>query len=302
VGLQEDFVALQISYMRQIVGDHCRRRLEPRGIWYAIDYFRQGGRLGGRVRDGSTFHGFAPEDYFAHLKDSTTPTGKRIYSFATKRGKSPCESLRHLLQSFSFLDCGTVCYLASSLALAQCLGGEAFDQRFSPEGANRFILTGDAASSAASVMTRQLIRSEEEILKGDIVYFSNCKEYVAKHPAGEARGFNVLCSEEKPHKYLGLGLLEESSREEVEKSLWRSFNEEPVDLSFYTPEIWNHFYTQNLLCDLKKSQEIVEAFRTKTLSWEEYQRRPARLKNSPMDGKMELWVYRVSRKFLEGPA
>ena len=306
-----DFASLQISYMKRILEDSAARISTASdmskdslsgGIWYGIDYFsaaqmhKSSAFL--QMGEGAGLHGYAPEAFFQPVADPESPTGRLLYSFRLKEGKSPTDAIERLLKGPSLLDCGNVCNLASYLALRDLFTNKQFDRLFDPMGPTPLILTADGTSTLSRFLSKTIIGNEREIRRGDICYFSNCQEYVAKHPAGEARGFHVIACSENPHRYLGFGLSPEGlSRNEVEQSLWNSFNEEPVDEGFYPPFVWRHLYTRSLLCNEQKSQELVRAFRNKTLTWDEYQKSASRLvkQGLPMDGKMGLWVYRFRK-------
>ena len=273
------------------------------GIWYPIDYYNTSKKLGQMtplIQRGATFHGYAPEDFFESMPHSSSPTGQRLYTFLLKKGKSPSKAIQSLYEGLSLLDCGTVCYLASYLALRDLLGEEKFDQLFSYDSPLRLTLTADKTPTLSQLFPKYFIQSEAEIQEGDICYFSNCKEYVCKHPAGEARGYTVLCCSTEPRKYLAFGLSPEGqTRDEVEYSLFGSFNEDPVDEGFYPPAIWNYIYRTTLLCDEKKNRELLSRFQEKRLTWDEYRSAPSRFdpKKIPSDGKMGLWVHRSNLNY-----
>ena len=312
--MNRDFLSLQVCHMRKILSEYLTRlgsaapNVCSEGIWYGVDCYRackqrnQSALLEKFGRDGIGFHGYGSEEFFDFVKDPQSPTGRRIYTFLMKKGKRASEGLSRLQRGPSLLDCGNVCFLACYQALSDLLTEEKFDCLFDPEGLFPFALTPDDASPISLLMPRERIESEEEVQRGDICYFCNCREYVAKHPAGEARGFNALACGGEPQKYLGFGLSADGlERIEIEKSLWQNFNEEPVDEPFYPADVWRHFYSQSLLCEEKKSRDLVRAFRQRTLTWEEYQKSPGRLQSKtwPMDGKMGLWVHRPNLSLIE---
>jgi hypothetical protein len=222
MSMQTDFIALQIEWMRKIIS---KKQSLLEGVWYATDYYRacQDVKRQKLAATGVTFHGYGPEEFVEFVEDRTSPTGYRIYTFAAKKGQKASAVIAELCRGVSLLDCGTVCYLASCLALCAILTPEKFDHLFDPAGPFPFILTGDESCTISRLLPKQVIQSEQEVVTGDICYFCNCREYTAKHPAGEARGFNVVCC--GGVNYLGFGLCSEGvSREGVEHNLWKSFN------------------------------------------------------------------------------
>ena len=246
------------------------------------------------------FHGLAPEESVSRVVDPKSPTTIKTHSFKIKKEVHPSEVLEKIESGLSLLDCGTLCLLAIYKGLCSTLGPEKFDLLFGAESANPLYLSGDVSSPLSRLLTRREISSERDVKKGDICYFSNIKEYVAKHPVGESRGYHVICSSENPHRYIGFGLgtlfnTVEIDKTQLEYELLDSYNENPIDEGYHSEKIWDYLYSHYFRGDIKKGKDLVFSFREKKMSWDEFQKEPPRIKLSglPFEGKMGLWIYRT---------
>lgn len=99
-----------------------------------------------------------------------------------------------------------------------------------------------------------------------------------KDPASHSRSFNVICSSDGTEKkFLGLGLSPEGiNGEQIQRVLWEAFNATPTEKEFYHPDIWEYCYTQALLRDREKSQQLIDSLKDVTITWEEFQSMPSR--------------------------
>jgi len=277
------------------------------GIWYAAAYykvlchFQKRDLVQNWVKSGAFFHGHLPEECFTLVPDLKTPTGMRVNSFRIKANRTPSSVLDQIEKGLSFLDCGILCTLSVYKALCDILGNEKFDYLFGADSPFPFHLSGDQFSPLIHILIKQSIQDESAVRRGDICYFSNIKEYIAKHPVGISRGFQVLCSQDNPNRFIGFGLgtLTESieiDKTQIECELWDDFNEMPVDEGFHHSKIWNYLYAFYFDGDHKRGKEFVASFRHKEITWEDFQKEPPRLKSIglPAVGKMGLWVYRPS--------
>lgn len=271
------------------------------GIWYALDYYRalaekqKTSAVAKFQRNDLFFHGHANLDFVELVQDRNSPTGFAPLSFKIRRGVRPSSAVQSIQKGLSFLDCSSVILLAAYQALLQSLGESKFDLLFSSSSPFPFHLASSGPSPLELLLEKKLIPSESQIRQGDICYFSNIKEYVAKHPSGESRGDRVICIQETPHLYTGLGLKAEGvDQKEVEYQLWDCYNRTPVEPSCFRAPIWDylcsHFYRGNI----QKGKALVESFQSSTLSWEQFQQKPARayFLGHPCIGKLGRCVYR----------
>ncbi|MCX6990948.1 MAG: hypothetical protein NTX49_07810 [Chlamydiae bacterium] len=313
---KDTFISRQIFHMQEILADSYERfsstedpdgTLLHKGVWYATEFYKACKRLSNlplassSVDLGSTYHGHGPQEVVTHIEDATSPTGRHLYAFSLKEGIRASKAMLHLKEGLSFLDCGNVCYLASYFALLDLLGEEKFDILFGFDSPFRWTLTADSQSPLSVLFPRCFLQNKSQIQLGDIAYFSNCKQYVVKHIASQARGIHLLCASDSPHKYLVFGLVPKPIYQaEVEYMLYECFNEEPIDDDFYPPHVWKQIYTKSLLCDEEKNRQLVSSYRNRTMSWEEFQVAPSRLEGKlPVEGKVGLWVYRPSMGRIE---
>jgi hypothetical protein len=282
------------------------------GIWYAAAYykvlrhFQKSDLINRWVSSGAFFHGYLPEGCLSLVSDQRTPTGIRVNSFKIKSSVLPSWTLDRIEEGMSFLDCGILCSLSVYKALRDILTPEKFDYLFAHDSPYPFHLSGDHYSPLLHLLIKQRIDEEKEVRKGDICYFSNIKDYVAKHPVGISRGFQVICSQEKPHRYIGFGLgtLTESvevDKTQIECELWDDFNEAPIDEGFHSQTIWKYLHSFYFNGDYKKGKQLVDSYRDRQISWEHFQMEPPRIQvlGMPSVGKMSLWVYRPSRERIQ---
>lgn len=277
----------------------------PKGIWYASGYYRYINKhaLLDRFKQHSSkeifFHGHTPEDCFSQVPDPASPTGIRVDTFFLRKGTPPSYALKRLEEDLCLLDCGTFCTISAYKALCDILTKEKFDYLFAADSPYPLTLIKGESSPLSKILIKQEINKENEARKGDLCYFSNIKEYIAKHPAGTSRGYHVLCSRENPHRYIGhgLGVLSgsiELDKQEIEKELLDCYNSEPVDEGFLTEKLWDYYYSFYFRGDKKKGKNLVASYRDKQMTIEQFRNELPRihLSGKRHEGKMGLWVHR----------
>lgn len=320
--IHENFISLCIAHQHRMVSNsnkHFFEDIPPEyeqmlssGIWYAAWYykvlchFQKTNLIEKWVAAGAFFHGYLAGEGLSLISDRRTPTGLRVNSFKIKKNIAPSSVLDHIEKGMSLLDCGLLCTLAVYKALCDILTREKFDHLFAADSPFPFHLSGDQFSPLIHLLIKHKINEEKGARKGDICYFSNIKEYIAKHPVGISRGYQVICSQERPHRFIGFGLgtLTESieiDKKQIECELWDDFNETPIDEGFHSMNIWNYLYAFYMDGDQKKGKRLVASYRDKQISWEDFQKEPPRLKilGMPAEGKMSLWVYRPSAERIQ---
>jgi len=320
--IHDKFVSHCIAHQHRMVSNsnkHFYEDIPPEyekmlssGIWYGAAYYRvlnhfqKTDLIKQWVASGAFFHGYLSEEYFLRIPDPKSPTGIRVNSFRIKEGQAPSAILDKIEKGMSFLECGIFCTLSVYKALCDVLTPEKFDHLFAADSPFPFHLSGDQFSPIQHLLVKHKINAEKDVRKGDICYFSNIKEYIAKHPVGLSRGFQVVCSQDNPHRFIGFGLGSvfesvELDKSQVECELWWDFNEVPIDEGFHSSKVWNYLYSFYFDGDYKKGRKLVASYRDKEISWEDFQKQPPRLKTlgMPAEGKMGLWVYRPSAERIQ---
>lgn len=311
----EDFITLIVNIFRDIAADSYGRLNKCRtlslseikelgvlsgGIWYPHDYFNalKKFQLSERISwmlEGASFNGYACRDSFELLNDSKVVF---LNGFVIKKGVLPSEALQNLDRDICLSGCGVLCDIAANKALKQLLYSSKFDILFKDD----FRLAADETSTVAKIFKSVLVRTENEIKKGDIVYFSNTSTYLMKHPVGFFGGGNAICCQANPHRYLRLGLPPEGvSRQEMEKNLWRELNADRVDDSFLPDHIWKLIYSKFLLGNEEKNRILISSLKDYTVTWKKFQKMPSKysLQGEPMKGKLCLRVQRPNAEIIE---
>jgi hypothetical protein len=315
--LKIDFTTTIIQRMHAIIEDNNQRKktLEDsdskkaiealsKGIWYASHYYlglkkcHQTPRMEWLVKNGHTFHGYAPAKFFDPIPSNAYPKGRAICQFIIKDGVSPSIAIKQIgCESLALLDCGSTREVAFYQALLEVLGDEKFNKLFERKSHCPLQIGTGQANPISCLFEKVQLRSSQEIQKGDFCHMTTIQEYMAKHPAGNSRGFNVICcdTDAAAKKYLGLGLDPEGvDLEGIEKHLFNAFNATPIEESFLSEEIWNMHFTQYMLRDEKKSRELMASLKERTVNWEEFQKAPIRNRflNEKMEGRLALQVER----------
>ena len=301
-----EFVECFISFLQRIIFEANARvdlalvdqEALKGGVWYGAEYYRT--LLAKNLQNSideklqrAFFQGMASLEVISHLEDKKSPTGYHPFTFLLKMGIKPSKALAKIEEGLSFLDCTTVVMLAIYKALLKFLGEEKFDVVFASE----FRLSGNL-SPLSKIITHKQIGLEDEIQVGDICYFSNIKEYVAKHPSGESRGDHVVCLSKSPRLYTGFGLPHLGvDKKGVERQLFECYNREPLDLQYFDPKVVSYLHSHYFLGDMQKGKALVSSFAKRNISWEEYVKKPSRAEvlGHKCFGKMGLWVYRLDK-------
>lgn len=284
-------------------------QLLGQGVWYATDYymalkkFKQSECLTSMENNGTFFHGLAPKDAVTSVTDPSSLSGRRLFTFRVKKGCSATQALESLEKGLSIIDCYTVIELAAYHALKELMP-EKFDLLFAADSPTPFCIGLEKnMSPIMRLFKRKEIAAEKDIQKGDKFHVSNIQTYIHKSPAGNARGFNLVCkTTECAKRYLGFGLNSTGvDVEDVEKALWEDYNAKPILEGFYSPELWKRMFSTYILQDEKRSREFVFANKDKQLTWEQFQQEPVRNihRLTKKKGKLLLEVFRPSLKRIE---
>jgi hypothetical protein len=303
-----EFIPNFISFLQKIILDTNTKiglasshpEVLDAGIWYGAEYYRALSSKNPRnsinaLLQKGLFQGLAPLDVISYLKNEKSPTGYSPFTFLLKKGVKPSYALSKIEKGLSFLDCSTVVMLGLYKALLVALEEDKFDVLFASDSAFPFRLSGNSSPLSKIVEYKKIV-SEEDIQVGDICYFSNVKEYVAKHPLGESRGDYVVCVSNSPRLYIGFGLPHLGmDKNKVEKELLDCYNRDPVDLQYFDPKIINYLHAHYFPGDVQKGKALVKSFASSILSWDDFVKKPSRAEvlGHKCLGKMGLWVYRI---------
>lgn len=296
----KEFIPGMIRHMCETCRDHDERieesknpnldlsavkNLLGKGIWYPIDYcrglekFGQKTRFEWMIRTGATFHGMMPAT-FASVEDSFLPTKKKLYDFRITKEATPSAALEAIKNSPCILGCGEVRDLAVYQSLKDLLREQKFDLLFASNSATPLQIGGGNENPFRRLFKRVEVRSAASLEPGDFCHFSNIQQYIAKHPFGHARGYNVMYKEatQEGPKFLALGLKAEGClAADVEKALLDGFNQPQESERFFNPSILSHVYGKTLLQNEEKSKAFVASFSDLTLTQEEFDELPNRL-------------------------
>jgi hypothetical protein len=167
------------------------------GVWYYVDYVKFCENSETDYKE-SYKNGFANPDYW----EMTAP-----YTYKIKSGVKPDVAIKSFLQGFTIADCGSVIVACQYAALLNVLGEEKFNTMFDEDGValtiSQFIF--DAVTNP---ITYFFIRADKTPGKGDMCHFEGVSFYAKKHPLGNARGWNVVCTgknESGENLYYGFG-------------------------------------------------------------------------------------------------
>lgn len=318
-----NFTDALLSHFKEIAADTYERKrlyesnstsvkseeLLGKGIWYSFDYytalkkFKHEERLKWLVSTGVSFHGYMNKDFFNPVKNVSLPTGRSICTFIIKEKVAPTDALNSINKSINILDCDSGLGIAIYKTLKDVLGEKKFDHLFASDSPFPFQIGGGTQNPTRRLFEEIKIVNNESIRAGDLCYFSNTSEFISKHPSGRpACGFNVFCCDDVTKKYLGLGLNPEGVSENgIEKCLWNEYNGDPVEEGFLDPKIWAHLFSKSLLCNEKKSRELVNSLKDKKITWDKFQQESSWLssKGFSMKNKLLLIISRPNLKRIE---
>jgi len=149
--------------------------------------------------------------------DETPDKNKKVHGaangFRTRNMKFTPTDPRPSTSLKKFFDVGTVCECHSLIigvyykALLDVLGDFWFDRAFK----DMSIANGtsyDFGPNPLKGIFKSFDVAEDlsNVKVGDWVYVVNRADYKDKHPAGAAGGWNLICTETSPHKFVGFGL------------------------------------------------------------------------------------------------
>lgn len=328
----KDFITLEVKYLQRITQDLYQRKQKfaetndfqslKGGVWYATDYYKAlqqlcsvtkdeklqktaADRLEWLVNKNKFYIGLAPNSAFQPVRD---PNPKSVttflpFVFEIKEGVTPSQALEELEKGFSILDCGLACNLAAYRALRDVITPEKFDHLFASDSPFPLRLSYDKTKPQIERLFKQVsLRSEEDVQDGDICYFSNIREYIAKNPVAEWRGLNATCIDQVAKKYVYLGSPREGSQKnEIEVRFWEECNATPVDEGIVRQRIWKYLYSNYILGHEESSRKFVASLRERTYTWEEFQNTPSRSaeKGFRTQGKLDLEVARPNLQRIE---
>lgn len=288
----QEFIPQMLYHMGEICKDHAERlqsindpkcdvskvkNVLSKGLWYPTEYcqalekFNQKNRLNWMIENGAPFHGFMPKT-FTPIEDNSLPTNRRVDQYKIAKNVTPSVALESIQNSICLIGCGTARDIAVYRTLQDLLGKTKFDLLFASDSSTPLQLGND--NSYKRLFKRVELLSTASLQPGDFCHFSNIQHYIAKHPFGPARGYNVICKEDS--QFLALGLKPGCLATDVEKALLDGFNAPQCPEAFFTPPILSHVYGKTLLRDEKKSKELVESLKDCGLTQAQFDEIPNR--------------------------
>jgi hypothetical protein len=294
----QEFIPQMLFHMQEMCQDHAERMQiiqDPeldtskvrsvlnKGPWYPTEYcqalkkFKQKSRLDWMIKNGAPFHGFMPKT-FTPIEDSNLPTKRKLEQYKITKDVTPSAALESIQNSICLIGCGTVREIAVYRTLQDLLGKKKFDLLFAADSSTPLQL-GTNDNPWKRLFKKVELCSKAALQPGDFSYFSNIQDYIAKHPFGVTRGYNVICKEAdgENSQFLALGLKPACLSTDVEKALLDGFNAPPYSEEFFTPRILSYIYGNTLLRNEARSRKLVEAFTDYTLSPEEFDKMPNRV-------------------------
>lgn len=247
-----------------------------KGLWYSTEYcqalekFNQKNRLNWMIKNGVPFHGYMPKT-FIPIEDSILPTKRKIYQYKISKDVTPSAALESIQNSICLIGCATVMDIAVYRTLQDLLGKKRFDLLFAGDSSTPLQL-GTDDNPCKRLFKKVELRSTASLQPGDFCHFSNIQNYIAKHPFGPARGYNVICKEvdKEDAQFLALGLKPGCLATDVEKALLDGFNAPQCSEAFFIPSILSYAYGTRLLGDEKRSKELVESLKDCRLTQEQF--------------------------------
>lgn len=277
------------------------------GFWYPPSYcqflqrFHQTKRFDHLVQNGHSYTGLMPSKFFKPISNAILPFGHELCRFILAPGKKASEALESLRTNLSLLDCGATRDIAAYRALLNLLGVEKFDLIFSTNP-QFLLMIGGFNTHLNKLFQSVRLRSMKDVQPGDWCYFSNVHEYIVKHPAGLARGFNVICCSTNPLKFLGFGLDPNGATpDEIESALMDELNADPFAEELFAKQIWDFLFTKCLLGDYQQSRDLVESFKQAKITKADFKSLSSRTaKNGgPAQGKFYLHIRRPDLKRIQ---
>lgn len=289
----QEFIPQMLYHMGEMCKDHAERlqRIKDpefdvskvnsvlsKGFWYPTEYcqalekFNQKTRLNWMIKNGAPFHGFMPKT-FTPIEDSTLPTKRKLDQYKITEDVTPSAALESIQNSICLIGCGTARDIAVYRTLQDLLGKTRFDLLFASDSSTPLQL-GTSDNPYTRLFKRVELLSTASLQPGDFCHFSNIQNYIAKHPFGPARGYNVIYRGDS--QFLALGLKSECLSTDVEKTLLDAFNAPQYSETFFIPPILSFTYGKTLLRDEKRSKELVESLSDCSLTQEEFDEMPNR--------------------------
>ncbi|HEX4294564.1 MAG TPA: DUF4157 domain-containing protein [Rhizomicrobium sp.] len=185
------------------------------------------------VAVGTTLYpdGFVNTGYWDPISEpgsSGTPE-RKSWNFRLKSGKSATEGIDAVFNGPTRLECLSMISAVMARSVRQTIGQKRFDKAFGEDGvANQSLVIGTSESSAFqtskmnSLLKDQPASSLADLVKGDWVYFWNCKQYHVVHPGGAWGGENAI--------YEGGGLFSgfgasHKTMDDMNQALWEAYND-----------------------------------------------------------------------------
>jgi hypothetical protein len=288
----QEFIPQMLDHMGEICKDHVKRLQDikdpecgdskvnsilSKGLWYPTEYcqalqkFKKITRFDWMVKNGASFHGFVPET-FTPIKDSDLPMKKKVDEYKIAKDVIPSVALESIQNSFCLIGCGTARDVAVYRTLQDLLGKTKFDLLFASDSSTPLQLGTHDNNPYKRLFKKVQLLSTASLQPGDFCYFSNIQHYMAKHPFGPARGYNVIYKGNS--QFLGLGLKPGCLTTDIEKALLDEFNAPQYSEEFFNSKIRSYVYGKALLQDEQRSKALVHSFANYRMTQKEFDELP----------------------------
>ncbi len=261
-----------------------KKALLNNGFWYPHEYckalkeFNFQDRLNWMVQNGNAYHGMMPK-CLTQVEDVNMVMKKKLCDFKIAKECLPSDALEVIGNSLCLLGCEEVIHISMYRSLKDILGKEKFDLLFAWNSTTPLEIGGGCQNPCSRLLKQVFIKSCEQIEPGDICHFSNIQLYMMKHPFGDSRGYNAICSAliDNQPEFLAFGLDNNGvSIEGIERNLSEQCNLPQYEMEFIHPKIIAHAYTTAILRDEKKSKDLVESMKDVSLNFEVFKNEPSR--------------------------
>lgn len=195
VAEEEIISRLKKSIIHYYTEIHRKQTNRPLGIWYSNTLATL---LNKKYKDlfYEDWTGYCDDELFKKIGNGM---------FQLKGGRSATEALRKVIDGVSIMDCGNVSQLVYYLSISDLVGKEVFDNYVAKNQKPLFIATYTIDAPKDSVLfdflseakiTSPSKENKRPLTIGQLCYFRNYSDYLARHPTGNAQGYNSI--------YLGL--------------------------------------------------------------------------------------------------
>lgn len=219
--------------------DGCKkdRSLLDQGFWYAVDYLEVLETIKGSkpriewLKEKNVVLCGRPPQGFDHVIDPQT--GRKGFLYKAQADKTPAQSLDPVWDSLCFLDCAMTVQLLFYEVFLEIFGEVQFNDLFF---SLQFQSSQSILPAFVGLLNRLDVGEQSSVIRsvlqvGDRVFFRNRDSYQKKHLWGYWGGFNMICKELSPPRFIGFGASSKGLlEEEVLELFQKAYNDPPTSL------------------------------------------------------------------------